>query len=89
MVKNYIFFHSHPIQYFTPLYKNLTSSDELKIEVWYGSKHGLLNSYDKEFNTSFKWDVDLLEGYKHVFLKNLSFKTRALWFFWVDQYVNY
>ena len=81
MVKNYIFFHSHPIQYFTPLYKNLTSSDELKIEVWYGSKHGLLNSYDKEFNTSFKWDVDLLEGYKHVFLKNLSFKPGPYGFF--------
>ena len=43
---NFIFLNSHPIQYYAPLYKELSSSKKIKIQVWYCCKHGLNDDID-------------------------------------------
>jgi glycosyltransferase involved in cell wall biosynthesis len=67
-----IFINTHPIQYFAPLYKKIELESKYDLEVWYCSKHGIEGEIDKEFNTSVKWDIPILEGYKYKFLKNNS-----------------
>lgn len=63
-----IILETHPIQYHTPMWKELYSSNQTKFEVWYLTRQGLDHSYDKEFNASFKWDLDLLSGYPSRFI---------------------
>ena len=69
-----MFFNTHPIQYFAPLYKEINDDDSFDLEVWYGSDHGLGGEIDKQFGTKVKWDIPILEGYKYKFLKNYSWK---------------
>ena len=63
-------FTSHPIQYQAPLFRALAAYPSLELEVFFGSRHGVDESYDREFATAFRWDVPLLEGYRHTFLEN-------------------
>jgi glycosyltransferase involved in cell wall biosynthesis len=46
------------------------TKEGLDLEVWYCSNHGLSGELDKEFNQKVKWDIPLLQGYAHLFLKN-------------------
>ncbi len=71
---NIIFLNSHPIQYYAPLYKELSLSKKINIEVWYLSDHGIREDIDIQFGAIFKWDIPLLEGYNYIFLKNNSLK---------------
>ncbi|TLX73209.1 glycosyltransferase family 4 protein [Labilibacter sediminis] len=64
--------NSHPIQYFTPLYKELAKEKELDLTVYYCSDHSIKGIVDKEFGTKVKWDIPLLEGYQSRFFKNFS-----------------
>lgn len=62
---------SHPIQYQAPLFRALANDPNFDLTVFFGSRHGVdTNSYDYDFGRQFKWDIPLLAGYKHVFLKN-------------------
>jgi glycosyltransferase involved in cell wall biosynthesis len=63
-----LYFLSHPIQYFSPLLKELAKVSDL--EVCYFSDSSLKGGMDKGFGTSVTWDVPLLDGYKYCFLKN-------------------
>jgi glycosyltransferase involved in cell wall biosynthesis len=65
-----IFFLSHPIQYISPLIKELSSRTELKV-YYYGGQSTI--NKDIGFGSSIKWDLPLLEGYDYYFLKNISF----------------
>jgi glycosyltransferase involved in cell wall biosynthesis len=61
---------SHPIQYFVPLYRELAQEPDIDLTVYFCSKQGV-NAYDDEgFGVSVKWDIPLLEGYSHKFLRN-------------------
>ena len=60
---------SHPIQYQAPLWKALAASDIGPMEVWFLTPHAVRPTFDREFNHSFAWDVDLLQGYPHRFLE--------------------
>ena len=64
-----IFLNSHPISYFSDMYRYLRSNG-LNFEVWYCSKYGLNNHFDIQFN-SFRKTEGLLEGFKSKFLLNL------------------
>ncbi len=59
---------THPIQYHAPLWRELNKLQNISFEVWYLTRHALENSYDEEFQTAFKWDVDLLDGYPYRFI---------------------
>jgi glycosyltransferase involved in cell wall biosynthesis len=73
MISNIIFIQSHPIQYNDPFYV-FAASNGLTFQVFYCSKEGVEESLDKQFGHVFKWDIPLLKGYPHEFLKNSSFK---------------
>lgn len=59
---------SHPIQYFSPMLKELDKVTGL--EVYYFSDAGLKSGIDSGFGKQISWDIPLLEGYKYTFLKN-------------------
>jgi glycosyltransferase involved in cell wall biosynthesis len=61
-------FISHPIQYFTPLWKELSARPGISLRVHYFSRQGLEHSLDAGFGTSFAWDIDLRAGHDHRFL---------------------
>ncbi len=65
-----LFFQSHPIQYFSPLFKEMAKT--IDVEVYYYSECGLQSSFDKGFGKEVKWDIPLLDGYTYQFLKNFS-----------------
>jgi glycosyltransferase involved in cell wall biosynthesis len=65
-------FTSHPIQYQAPLFRAIARTGRVHPTVYFGSRHGLDESLDAGFGTSFRWDVPLLEGYEHAFLTNVS-----------------
>ena len=67
-----IFLNSHPISYFSDMYRFLNNS--LEFEVWYCSKYGLNSHFDKEFNSTRKIK-GLLNGFSYKFLKNLHFNS--------------
>ena len=60
---------THPIQYQVPLWQALGRDGSVPFEVWYLTAHGVDTSYDQQFDKSFAWDLDLLAGYPHRFLK--------------------
>jgi len=63
-------FISHPIQYFSPLFARLAKVIDL--HIYYYSDVSVKGKVDYEFGTKVKWDIPLLEGYGHTFLKNWS-----------------
>ena len=63
-------FVTHPIQYFAPLYRSLTAQLGIDLTVFFGSRHGLKPSFDEGFGQAVRFDVPLLDGYRHRFLVN-------------------
>ena len=60
---------THPIQYQVPLWQALAKDGRVPFEVWYLTSHAIQVSRDREFRQSFAWDLDMLEGYPHRFLR--------------------
>ena len=68
-----VFLNSHPIQYFSPLYKQMAESG-LQLTVCYCSDESIRGKLDKGFGKEVKWNIPLVDGYHSVFLKNISWK---------------
>lgn len=64
------FILSHPIQYFSPLFRELAKEPDIEFEAWYCSDEGSKPSVDVGFGTTVTWDVPLLEGYTYRFFPN-------------------
>jgi glycosyltransferase involved in cell wall biosynthesis len=62
---------SHVIQYQTPFFRLLAEKQDL--EVIFCSTDGAKVYRDAEMQTTFRWDLDLLGGYRHRFLRNFGF----------------
>ena len=60
--------NSHPIQYFAPLYAYLNAVSDLDVTALYLSDISIRGGRDAEFGRDVKWDLDLLTGYRSVFL---------------------
>jgi len=61
--------NTHPIQYFAPLYAYLTRFEpSIELTALYCSDYSLRGAVDDGFEQKVVWDVDLLEGYRSVFL---------------------
>lgn len=68
--------NSHPIQYFAPLYAYLNRDPHLEVTALYCSDSSLRGTADPGFGRSVVWDIDLLAGYRAVFLgKNARKRT--------------
>lgn len=63
---------SHPIQYIVPVYRELTQKGRVDVRVLYCREFGIKPTYDKQFGRQIQWDTELLGGYEHLFLQNLS-----------------
>ncbi len=55
---------SHPIQYFAPLYRELTERPEVDLTVYFYSDASAGEFYTPEFATRVRWDTPLLEGFR-------------------------
>jgi glycosyltransferase involved in cell wall biosynthesis len=73
--------NSHPIQYFAPLYSYLNTAPELEVTAIYMSDISIRGGNDAEFGRNVKWDVDLIAGYRSVFLGE-AVRTREPRGFW-------
>jgi glycosyltransferase involved in cell wall biosynthesis len=60
---------THPVQYQTPIWQALATDGRVPFEVWYITRHGVEASLDREFGTTFRWDIDTLAGYPHQVLE--------------------
>lgn len=62
---------SHPIQYQAPLFRAIARQPDIDLTVFFGSNHGIASGkLDPGFGKAFAWDISLLDGYKHIFLRN-------------------
>ena len=64
-----LFFLSHPIQYVSPLLRELSLQTTIKV-YYYGGQTAVND--DKGFGQKVTWDIPLLDGYDYQFLKNTS-----------------
>jgi glycosyltransferase involved in cell wall biosynthesis len=69
--------NSHPIQYFSPLYKKIAESDDIDLHVYYCSRQGLDEYRDAGFGRQIKWDLQLVDGFKHMFLRDVFGRQRV------------
>ncbi len=67
---------SHPIQYQSPLWREIAKCPEIDVVVYYSVNWGVSKpQFHKDFfGKAYTWDIPLLEGYKFKFLRNYSWK---------------
>jgi glycosyltransferase involved in cell wall biosynthesis len=63
---------SHVIQYQAPFFRLLAERPELDLDVLFCSTDGAVSYRDPEMQTTLRWDLDLLGGYRHRFLRNFG-----------------
>ncbi|MCF6241931.1 MAG: glycosyltransferase family 4 protein [Bacteroidales bacterium] len=63
---------THPIQYYSPLFKLLAERKKIQIKVFYTWEQAEDKIYDHKFGKEIKWDIPLLEVYDYTFVKNIS-----------------
>ena len=74
---------SHPIQYFTPLYRRLAAAPEIDLEVLFASRIGVETRRDVKMGVDMAWSTDLTGGYRHAFLPGAD-RIQAASFFEID-----
>ena len=73
--------NSHPVQYSAPLYAYLNTDPALEVTALYCTDYSLRGARDSGFGQTVKWDIDLLGGYRSVFLGARA-RTRGIDGFW-------
>ena len=63
---------SHVIQYQDPFFRLLAQEPELDLTVIYCERHGAETYLDREMQTELRWDLEMLTGYRFVFLRNFG-----------------
>jgi len=63
---------SHPTQYYSPWFRWLRAHTALDLRVFYLWQFGIEPTRDPEFQTTFRWDIDLLDGYPYEFVTNVA-----------------
>ena len=64
------FLVSHPIQYYTPIFRELAKRCDLT--VYFAHRQTAEGQAAAGFGTAFEWDIDLLSGYRSQFLTNVA-----------------
>ena len=67
-----LIFNTHPIQYFSPLYRVLAESDILEPTVLYYRDMTTSDGYDPGFGHRVEWDIPLREGFRSQVLRRWS-----------------
>ena len=68
------FLTTHPIQYCAPVFRALAERSDVELEVLYCHDATPSEQAAAGFGVEFNWDVELLAGYSHRFLKNVANK---------------
>jgi len=63
---------SHVIQYQDPFYRLLAAHPEIELTVFFCSAEGAKTYRDVDMGTTLRWDLELLTGYEHRFLRNFG-----------------
>jgi glycosyltransferase involved in cell wall biosynthesis len=63
---------SHPIQYQAPLFRYLAARPGIDLTVFFLSDLSVRAYRDAGFGVNVKWDVPLLDGYRHEFLPRVG-----------------
>ena len=63
---------SHPIQYQAPLFRYLAARPGIELTVFFLSDLSVHAYRDSGFGVDVKWDVPLLDGYRHEFLPRVG-----------------
>ncbi len=63
---------SHPTQYYSPCFARLPPTAPPRCACFYLWDFGVVERHDPQFGHRFAWDVDLLGGYAHEFVPNVS-----------------
>src|SRR5215471_434914 len=61
---------SHPVQYQAPLFRELTR--RLDLTVFFAHRATPQDQAEAGFGVGFNWDIDLITGYRHVFLHSVA-----------------
>lgn len=78
-MKKIAIFAYHLIPYQIPLYRLLANKKNLNSKVYFLDRMASKPFFNKEFNTTIYWDVDMLSGYDYEFLTNFTFnKNKAI-----------
>lgn len=64
---------SHVIQYQDPFFRLLAREPGIDLTVIYCSSAGAETYRDEDMKTTLRWDIDLLQGYRHITLRNFGF----------------
>lgn len=62
---------SHPVQYYAPWFRRLAAVLP-NLKVFYLWDGGAVARHDPGFGREIRWDLDLLSGYEHEFVPNVS-----------------
>ena len=71
---------SHPIQYQTPFFRYFSKQPEIDLLVYFCWNFGVKKTYDEQFGRELIWDIPMIEGYRHKFLRNFSPKPSSKFF---------
>ena len=63
---------THPIQYYSPVFKLLHQRQQIEIKVFYTWGEGSMNKFDPGFGKTVQWDLPLLDGYPYEWVTNTS-----------------
>jgi glycosyltransferase involved in cell wall biosynthesis len=64
---------THPIQYYAPVFRTLAAYDALDLRVFFTwSQAADSPLFDHGFGAEVKWDIPLLDGYAHQFVRNVA-----------------
>ncbi|OIQ18389.1 MAG: hypothetical protein BM556_09005 [Bacteriovorax sp. MedPE-SWde] len=70
--KKVFYLLSHPIQYQSPLMREISTLENLDLTVLFCSEEGATEYFDRQYGRKIKYDTPLLQGFNFVFLKNYS-----------------
>jgi len=63
---------THPIQHHSPWFRGLAAHPDLRTHVYYCHQATSQEQARAGFGVEFEWDVPLLSGYPHSFLRNIA-----------------
>ena len=63
---------THPIQYYTPVFKLLNQNPNISVKVFYTWGEKGLEKFDPGFGKKIDWDIPLLDGYDFEWVKNTA-----------------
>jgi glycosyltransferase involved in cell wall biosynthesis len=72
---------THPVQYASPVFREMAANPRLDIEVAYCSMQGAEGGVDKDFGVEVKWDIPLLDGYEWIKVRNRALRPSLGQFF--------